>query len=41
MRNETKNESFLWIFAHHDVQGGPRLVRILGPGKNRTMQNSY
>jgi hypothetical protein len=21
--------------------GGPRLVRFLGPGKNRTMQNSY
>ena len=21
--------------------GGPRLVRILGPGKNRTMRNSY
>ena len=21
--------------------GGPRLVRFLGPGKNRTMRNSY
>ena len=23
------------------ITGGPRLVRILGPGKNRTMRNSY
>ena len=24
-----------------DSTGGPRLVRFLGPGKNRTMRNSY
>ena len=32
----TTNLSFDILYT-----GGPRLVRILGPGKNRTMQNLY
>ena len=28
-----------WL--NFNATGGPRLVRILGPGKNRTMRNSY
>ena len=30
-----------YIFFEINSTGGPRLVRFLGPGKNRTMQNSY
>ena len=32
---------FLFKIGVEKTAGGPRLVRFLGPGKNRTMRNSY